>query len=85
MLTVRSDGWVPEQKIKVEEALVAYTWNGAFASYDLDKKGVLEVGKLADFIIIDRDITQIPPEEIREARVMKTFVGGNMVYHRLLD
>ncbi len=77
------NGWVPEQKITVEEALYAYTAAGAYASYELDRKGTLEVGKLADFVIIDRDITQIPPEEIREALVMRTFVGGTTVYHRI--
>ncbi len=77
------NGWVPKQKITVEEALYAYTRAGAYASYDLDKKGTLEVGKLADFVVIDRDITGIPVEEIREAQVKRTFVGGNMVYHQL--
>lgn len=75
-------GWVPEQKISVEEALRAYTAGGAFASFEEREKGTLEPGKLADFVIIDRDLTTIPPETIREARVMLTVVGGQVVFER---
>ncbi len=75
-------GWVPEQKITVEEALRAYTAGGAFASYEEREKGTLEAGKLADFVIIDRDLTTIRPETIREARVMVTVVGGEVVFER---
>jgi hypothetical protein len=73
-------GWVPEEKIGVEEALVAYTRNGARASFEEDRKGALAVGKLADIVIIDRDIRAIAPETIREARVMRTIVGGRTVF-----
>ena len=73
-------GWVPEQKITVEEALRAYTSGAAYASFEEARKGTLERGKLADFAIIDRDITRIPPEEIRDAKVLLTVVGGKVVY-----
>jgi predicted amidohydrolase YtcJ len=76
------EGWVPEQKIKVEEALRAYTSGSAYASFEESRKGTLERGKLADFAIIDRDITRIPPEEIRDAHVLMTVVGGKVVYER---
>ena len=75
-------GWVPEQKITVEEALRGYTLDAAYASYEEDVKGSLEPGKLADFVIVDRDLTTIPPEEIREAMVDLTVVGGAVVYER---
>lgn len=75
-------GWVPEQKITVEEALRAYTSGSAYASFEEDRKGTLERGKLADFAIIDRDLTRIPPEEIRDAHVLMTVVGGKVVYER---
>ena len=75
-----ADGWVPEQKISVEQALRAYTVEGAYASYDEDRKGRLKPGMLADFVLIDRDITAIPPAEILDARVLKTIVGGQVVY-----
>ena len=76
------DGWVPAQKIKVEEALRAYTSGAAYASFEENRKGTLERGKLADFTMIDRDITRIPPEEIRDAHVLMTVVGGKVVYER---
>ena len=72
-------GWVPEQKITVEEALRAYTTGAAYASFEEKEKGTLEVGKLADFVLIDRDLTRIPPEQIREAKVVLTVVGGKIV------
>jgi len=77
------EGWIPEQKISVEEALRAYTLGGAYASFEEASKGSLEKGKLADFVIVDRDITRIPPVEIRKARVIRTVVGGRTVYSRV--
>jgi predicted amidohydrolase YtcJ len=76
------DGWYPEQKITVEDALHAYTSGAAYASYDERDKGTLERGKLADFVMIDRDITRIAPEEIAQARVMMTVVGGRIIHSR---
>jgi hypothetical protein len=76
------DGWVPEQKITVQEALRAYTIDAAYASFEEGLKGSLEVGKLADFVMIDRDLTTIRPEEIRDASVELTVVGGRIVYRR---
>jgi hypothetical protein len=75
-------GWYPEQKISVEDALRAYTSGGAYASYDERDKGTLERGKLADFVMIDRDLTRTPPEEIAQARVVMTVVGGRIVHSR---
>jgi len=75
-------GWVPEQKIGVEDALRAYTVGGAFASFEENEKGSIEVGKLADMVIIDGDLTSIAPESIRDARVMVTIVGGRVIYER---
>ena len=75
-------GWIPEQKISVEQALRAYTAGGAFASYDEKIKGTLEVGKLADFVIIDKDIFSIEPEKIRDIKIVSTYVGGRKVYSR---
>ncbi len=75
-------GWVPEQKITVEQALRAYTVEAAYASFEEDIKGKLKTGMLADFVLLDRDITTIPPEEIRETQVLKTVVGGRVVFSR---
>lgn len=74
------EGWIPEQKITVEEALKAYTINAAYASFEENLKGSISPGKLADFVILDKNPFEIKPEEIRNARVFKTVVGGNPVY-----
>jgi len=76
------DGWVPEQKITVEEALKAYTINAAYASLEEDLKGSLEPGKLADFVVLDRDITAIDPVEIWNVKALQTWVGGKKVFDR---
>jgi predicted amidohydrolase YtcJ len=76
------NGWVPEQKITVEDALRAYTSGSAFASFEESRKGTLARGKLADLVLIDRDLTTIPPETIRDARITMTVVGGRVIYER---
>ena len=75
-------GWIPEQRIGVEEALRAYTTNAARAGFAENEKGSLAVGKLADFVVLDRDVLSIPPGGIPEARVDATVVGGRVVYSR---
>ena len=74
------NGWIPSQKIGVEDALRAYTRNGAYAMFAEHSLGTLEPGKLADLVMIDRDITKVAPERIRDARVVLTMVGGKVVY-----
>jgi predicted amidohydrolase YtcJ len=76
----RPGGWVPEQKITVEEALRAYTAGSAYASFEEGEKGVLDAGKLADFVMIDRDLTTVAPETIRDASVVLTVVGGKVAF-----
>ncbi len=75
-------GWVPEQKISLEEALRAYTSHAAFASFEENVKGTLATGFVADFVVLDRDLFTIPPEEIREVEVRMTVVGGQVVFER---
>ena len=74
------EGWVPRQKITVEEALAAYTAGAARAGFAEARLGSLEPGKLADFVILDADITTIEPERIRHAKVVTTVVGGRIVH-----
>jgi predicted amidohydrolase YtcJ len=76
------NGWVPEQKISVEDALRAYTASAAYAEYMEGEKGMIARGMLADLVLIDRDLTRIPPQTIRDARVSLTMVGGKVVYER---
>ena len=73
-------GWVPEQKITVEEALKAYTLGGAYSSFDEQQKGTIAPGMLADLVVIDRDLRSIPPEQIRDAHVLRTIVNGKTVF-----
>lgn len=76
------DGWVPAQKVSVEEALWAYTRAGAYASFEEREKGIIAPGMLADLVLIDRDLRRVPAQEIRNARIVRTIVGGKTVYQR---
>ena len=78
----RPGGWVPEQKISVEEALRAYTSGSAYAAFDEHDRGILRLGMLADFVVLDRDLTKIAVETIRDVQVMRTVVGGKTVFQR---
>jgi predicted amidohydrolase YtcJ len=73
-------GWHPEQRITLTEALRGYTNEAAYAEFEESAKGSIEAGKLADFTIIDKDITAISPKEILSIKVLRTFVGGKPVY-----
>ncbi len=72
--------WIPEQRISVEEAVRAYTTSAAYAEFGEKAKGSLEVGKLADVVVLSQDIFRIDPAEIRKTRVICTIVGGKAVY-----
>jgi hypothetical protein len=76
------EGWIPAQQITVEDALRAYTTGAAYAEYMEREKGMLARGMLADLVLIDRDLTRIPPETIRDAQVMLTVVGGRVVHEK---
>ena len=75
-------GWFPEQKLTVGETLSAYTAGSAYAEFQDHEKGTLEVGKLADFILLDRDPFTIDPTTLRDVQVVSTWVGGRQVYPR---
>ena len=66
--------------MSVEEALRIYTMHGAYASFEEDIKGSIEVGKLADMVVLDQDPTQIDPMTIKDIPVLRTIVGGKTVY-----
>jgi len=69
-----------EQRVTREEAIRMYTINSAYLSFEEDLKGSIEPGKLADFIVIDRDILSCPEDEIKETKVLWTILGGKTVY-----
>ena len=70
----------PEQSITRQEAIRLYTWNNAYLTFEEKQKGSIEKGKLADFIIIDRDILECPVDQIASTKVVETYVGGKRVY-----
>jgi predicted amidohydrolase YtcJ/beta-lactamase class A len=73
-------GWIPEQKISVEEALRAYTSSGAYAEFAERDKGTLAAGKLADITVLSQDIFRIPADDIQKTTVVYTIVGGRVVF-----
>jgi predicted amidohydrolase YtcJ len=75
-------GWVPSQKITVEEAVRAYTWGSAYAEFAEQAKGTIAPGKLADLVILDRDIFRVDPAEIEKAKVKMTIMDGRVVYEK---
>ncbi|MGC2697773.1 MAG: amidohydrolase [Candidatus Angelobacter sp.] len=72
--------YFPEQKLTIHEAIAAYTTGAAYAEFAEQTKGQLTPGMLADFVVLDRDITKVAPPEILKTRVLRTVVGGKTVY-----
>jgi len=79
-LTASGQPYVPEEAVGPEEALRFYTVGSAYASFEEDLKGSLAPGKLADFVVLDRDVTKVDKREIKETRVLCTVVGGKAMY-----
>jgi predicted amidohydrolase YtcJ len=75
------NGWIPEQKITVEETVKAYTLGSAYAEFQEHIKGTISVGKLADFVVLSDDIFSIDPVKIRNVKVLITVVDGKVVYN----
>ena len=76
------NGWVPEQKITLQEAMTAHTAGSAYAEFQEKEKGTITRGKLADVVILSDDIFSIPPAAIKDVTVVTTIVGGKVVYQR---
>lgn len=72
----------PEERITIEEALTLYTRNGAYAGFEENVKGSLTPGKLADFIVVDRDVLSVPVDELKDVQVLQNWVGGQQVYEK---
>lgn len=75
-------GWMPEQKLTITQALSAFTRDAAFAGFAEGQIGTLEPGRYADFLLIDRDIMTATPAEIRDTRVLETWIGGKRAWIR---
>jgi len=74
------NGWICSEKISLHEAVKSYTLNGAFTSFEEKLKGSIEVGKVADFVILDQNIFEIDPKNIKEASVSATIMNGEIIY-----
>lgn len=75
-------GWVPEEKISVEECIQAYTLGSAYAEFEEQNKGQIAAGKYADIVVFAEDLTRIPPRQILTTPVVFTLVGGRIVYQK---
>lgn len=78
-------GWIPAQRISLQEALYAYTAGAAFGSFDEQVKGQLKKNYLADFVVLSQDLFKIKPEDIHQTKVILTVVGGKTVYSTGID
>ena len=76
------EGWIPEQKITVAQAIQCYTINNAFAAFEEKQKGSIESGKYADLVLLSDDILSIDPVKIKDVQVVMTVVNGKVVYKK---
>ncbi len=74
------DGWFPEEKISMEEAIEYYTLGAAYSQFMEDRKGMIKEGYLADIVICDKDLLTIPEEEIMSTKIITTILGGKVIY-----
>ena len=74
------NGWFPEQKLTVAEAVEAYTMGSAYAEFQEKEKGSVTPGKLADMVLLSDDIVSVDPVRIREVKILKTIVGGKTTW-----
>lgn len=75
-------GWFPDERISIQDAIRAYTYNTAYANFEETIKGSIEAGKLADLTVLSKNLLRIQPKEILTAEVVYTIVNGKIVYQR---
>jgi predicted amidohydrolase YtcJ len=73
-------GWIPAERLSLEEAISGYTLDAAYASFEEDIKGSIQVGKLADLVVLSHDLFAVPEREIAETEALMTMIGGEIVY-----
>lgn len=74
------EGWFPEQRITVEQAVSAFTTGAAYANYEENIKGSIEPGKFADLVVLSDDIFAVDKDSIKDIKVEKTLIGGKVVF-----
>ncbi|MBI3004837.1 MAG: amidohydrolase family protein, partial [Ignavibacteriales bacterium] len=77
-----SEGWFPEQRIDIRDAIKAYTYNSAYANFEEKDKGSIAVGKLADITVLSKNLLKIEPREILNTEILYTIVNGKVVYSK---
>jgi predicted amidohydrolase YtcJ len=73
-------GWIPSERLSIQEAIKGYTINAAFAGHREKREGSLEPGKVADLIVVSQNLFKVDPARIRKTKVLLTMVGGKVVY-----
>src|SRR6266478_3724816 len=79
---IPAGGWQPQEKISLQDCIRAYTSGAAYAEFEEGKKGELRVGEYADFLILSKDLTKVPPSDYLKTGVLQTVVGGRTVYEK---
>ncbi|MFQ5777417.1 MAG: amidohydrolase [Terriglobia bacterium] len=79
------EGWFPQQRVGIEDALRYFTINNAYATFEETIKGSLKEGKLADLVVLDRDILTRPPEELLKTQVLYTIFNGRIIYDKAAE
>lgn len=77
-----SGGWVPGERISVEECIRAYTLGSAFAEFEEERKGTLAPGRFADLVVLSRDVTRARPQEILRTEALLTVVNGRVAFEK---
>jgi hypothetical protein len=78
-----AEGWFPAERLKIEDAIKAYTWGTAYANFEEDIKGSIEVGKLADLTVLSKNLLKVDPKEYLKTDVLYTIVGGDVVHQKV--
>ena len=77
-----AEGWFPEERITIQQAIKAYTYNTAYAAFEENIKGSIEVGKLSDLTVVSENLLTLDPDQLKDVEVLLTIVGGKVVYEK---